>query len=176
MSSRTIDDYIATARARSGHDSDNQLAKQGLGITSAAISAWRQGKTFPKDGIMIHLAALAEIDTHEALLDLNRWRAKDPAAQKEYAALLRRLQRAAAAILVAVLVPLGFGSQSADAALEQSGNIGRVDAQYYTLSAFVRSFVAALRRLLRRCCAALTAAFKRLLLQPLTRSYQLHSA
>lgn len=111
----TIDWYMDRARERAGLPSDRQLGIA-LGLNPAAVSFWRQKKTWPDDGSMVRLAEIAGVDVSIALVDLNTWRAKTPHARSAYSRLADQLARAApgAAFIVAILAGI-LAAPGADA-------------------------------------------------------------
>ena len=98
----TLDEYCDTAKAINGMRFDAQLARE-LGITTAALAAWRMKKSWPADEKMIKLADLAGIDPIDALLDLNIWRSHGPAIAL-YTRIKKALAGTAAALLLALTV------------------------------------------------------------------------
>jgi len=75
----TIHDYIKAAIASQHLTSKRDLCRA-LGVSHNVVSTWENGYAWPADETMRHLARLADGDPDEALLRLNMWRAKTPAA------------------------------------------------------------------------------------------------
>ena len=96
---RTLESYIETAKKRSGANSDRKLGAL-LGASPALISAYKTGRSFPSDDLMIHIAHIAGIDPTQALLDLNVWRAPEK-VKPHYMKIMSRVS--AAALSVAIL-------------------------------------------------------------------------
>ncbi|MEE9272064.1 MAG: helix-turn-helix transcriptional regulator [Robiginitomaculum sp.] len=74
---------------RTNTESDSNLARK-VGITRAALSAYRKGASFPSDENMLKLAKRAKLDTAECLLLLNIWRT-DGMVCKRYKKMLKLL-------------------------------------------------------------------------------------
>lgn len=72
---RSISDYLDTAKAISGIESDTQLAAR-LGVSQPQIAKYRKGFVFPTDATMVRIADLGHLDAPLALLQLNLWRSE----------------------------------------------------------------------------------------------------
>lgn len=103
---RTIDDYLDLAIARHDLPSNRQLSIK-LELSPVAISRYRQKKEWPSDDTMLRLAALADVPESEALMELNYWRTKSPAARSTYERIAALLNGAAAtgALLLVLFTP-----------------------------------------------------------------------
>jgi hypothetical protein len=98
---RTINDYLDTAKARTGATSDRKLA-QLLGIGATTLFHLQRRRNYPSDELMTKLAMLAGIDPQVALLDLCIWRAgENSLARSTYIQIARRLGKSAAALFLA---------------------------------------------------------------------------
>lgn len=75
--------------------SDNACAKA-LGVTRAAVSAWRNGLRHPESNVIAQLATGVGEDVGYWLARIEAERARTPEAAKPWAALARRLGHAAA--------------------------------------------------------------------------------
>ncbi|PHS41225.1 MAG: hypothetical protein COA91_02610 [Robiginitomaculum sp.] len=84
-----VNDFLDLCKSRTNTQSDSNLARK-VGITRAALSAYRKGASFPSDGNMVKLAKRAKLDVGECLLLLNVWRSES-AARKIYKGVLVRL-------------------------------------------------------------------------------------
>lgn len=148
-----FDDYVQEAMDRNGFTSDRQLSAA-LGKSNSLISQVRTGRMFLDDATMMQLAQLAGRDPVLALLDLNTWRAKDPAVKTAYRKLSERLGTVAKMTggglgIVAIASSLTLGKPPARAAAADCQN-----ARSYTLCDFGRR----LRRWLRPAADELAAA------------------
>ena len=92
-------EYVDKAKKRSGVRSDIQLSKM-LGVSSNAVSYYKNKNVLPTDETMIKLAAIAGVDPTQALLDLNVWRAPEK-VKPHYMKIMSRVS--AAALSVAIL-------------------------------------------------------------------------
>ncbi len=101
--------YIDAAKTRAGVGSDRQLGFL-LGLSASAVCAWQRGRSWPDDETMVRLAALAGVAADEALLDLNIWRAKEP-ARAVYLGMLKR--HALGLLALAIIWPL-FGANAGE--------------------------------------------------------------
>ena len=90
---RTIDDYIDAAKSQNPLlKSDCRLSLAvGMGLTTVCF--WRTGRSWPSNEAMIRLAEFAGIDPEEALIELNIWRARTPAARALYQSVARRWKK-----------------------------------------------------------------------------------
>lgn len=93
---RDINYYLDKAKTVQGFKSDLQLNRE-LGFKGSMISFVRTGKSHLSDEKMIKLANLAKLDAEAALIDLNIWRTP-PEAQKAYASILQKLEKATLSI------------------------------------------------------------------------------
>ena len=60
-----------------------------LKVSHQTVQYWLRGSTTPENGIMVKLAELAQIDPGEALLRMNRARAKSKKERKVWTALIK---------------------------------------------------------------------------------------
>ena len=132
---RTIDEYLDLAIARCDLPSDRQLSIK-MGLSPAALSRFRRKRDFPSDDTMLALAALAGVAESEALIDLNYWRAKSPAARSTYERIAARLN--GAAVTGALLLML-FAPVSSDARTDGAQRaIGAFQNIYYAIFLWLR--------------------------------------
>lgn len=129
-SPRTINWYIDRAMIRSGAPSERVLGEQ-VGLAPNSLSNYRTGRAFPSDQIMERLAELADADPDMALIDLNIWRAKTDTVRDRYTRLARMLEKASAAVIVAVGIvgllaaPTGTHAEQNDAPAAYSVHYGK---------------------------------------------------
>ncbi len=83
-----LGEFLDFCKVRTKTESDSNLARK-VGITRAAIAAYRKGASFPSDDNMVALAKRAKLDMGECLLLLNIWRSEG-AAGKSYKKLLKQ--------------------------------------------------------------------------------------
>lgn len=84
-------DLIDLARHRQGDVSDYRIAKL-LGISTAAISGYRTGKSSPANSVAVRLAELAGIDPAHAVVSCNLERASTPEEREVWEVLAARLK------------------------------------------------------------------------------------
>ena len=98
----TINEYLDAAAVRIAKlynlrkMSDRELARK-LGVAPATLHNWRSGRMHPADAMMAQIAERAGMSVEVALMDLNAWRAEEP-ARSVYANLARRMGRTVAAV------------------------------------------------------------------------------
>ncbi len=110
----TIDDYCDRAKTAQNLKSDRELG-EAIGRSGHLVTQWRTKRNWPSDETMITLAGLAQIDLTQALMDLNRWRAKSPAVSAMYAEIAKKIGGMAAAVAMAVSVmPAGTQGQQSN--------------------------------------------------------------
>ena len=85
----SLNDFLDLCKERTRTASDSNLARK-VGITRAALAAYRKGASFPSDDNMVKLANRAKLDAGECLLLLNIWRS-DGDARVVYEEMLMRL-------------------------------------------------------------------------------------
>lgn len=110
-----LNEWLDHVKSVSGIVSDSQL-NLALGITGTNVLQWRRARSMPSEANMLKLAALANYDPAEALLLLNQWRAKDPSSRDIYRQISEKLRATAALLLLAILIPMGAGTKSVQAA------------------------------------------------------------
>jgi transcriptional regulator with XRE-family HTH domain len=103
----TIDVYLDSAKAKLDLKTDSALARR-LEVNPSMVTEYRQGTRKPSDVAMLRLAALAGMDQERALLDLNSWRAPEP-ARACYQRIARKLARIT---VVAALLLIGISQTS----------------------------------------------------------------
>lgn len=116
---RNLDWYLDEARRRAELDSDRKLSAR-LDLSGPAINQMRTARTWPSDPTMVLIADLAGVPAEEALLDLNQWRCKDPAARAVYERMASIIAKTAAALLLAFVVT---GTQPAHAAIDAGATV-----------------------------------------------------
>jgi hypothetical protein len=84
----TIVSYLDTAKRRHGIRSDRELSRR-LGLAESTVNAYRVGRSFPEDDVMVRLARLAVADPAQALLVLNIARCKSPSAKAVYLQIMK---------------------------------------------------------------------------------------
>ena len=97
----TVDEYMDTAKARCGINSDRALSLA-LNLRQAGTNEYRTRRAWPSDETMIRLADLAGADRDQALLDLNAWRATTAEVRSQYERIARLVKASAAVIILAM--------------------------------------------------------------------------
>ncbi len=135
----TAQELLDAALKAQGLPSDYALAAR-LGITRAALSSYRTGRSRPDDGIARRLAELARLDPDAVMAAMAAERASTPELRAAWASIAARLQQAGAAVLAVILSVVLFGSQDAQAraSVDVFAPGGSVSAgcQKYTLARF----------------------------------------
>lgn len=104
--------YLDEAKKKLGFTADNQLASW-MGVTRAAISNYRLGKSVIDDYAAAKIAGVLEIDPMVIISAANAEREKDEGRKEFWKNFYERLGGIAAAILVAfvtLIVTLGYSS------------------------------------------------------------------
>lgn len=95
----TLDDYLDDAKLALRTTSDRALGRA-LNVSPGCVVGWRNKRCWPSDEQMMKVAKLAGIDPRVAVLQLNMWRSKSPAATNIYEKILLTLSKAAAVVLI----------------------------------------------------------------------------
>ena len=82
-----INDFLDVCKQRTRTQTDSNLARK-VGITRAALGAYRKGASFPSDANMLKLARRAKLGVAECLILLNIWRTQG-AARDAYVQMLK---------------------------------------------------------------------------------------
>lgn len=69
----SVGEFLDVCKRRTHTQTDSNLARK-VGITRAALAAYRKGASFPSDENMMRLAKRANLDVSASLLLLNVWR------------------------------------------------------------------------------------------------------
>ena len=85
-------DMVERAMKRHGVKSRRALARR-LDVSHQTVQYWLDGSTAPENGVTVKLAEMAEIDPGEALLRVNRARAKNKKERKVWDGLIEALQK-----------------------------------------------------------------------------------
>lgn len=99
-------DYLQAAKTRAGIASDYALAAR-LGVTRAAVSNWRAGRSLPDALGAYRLGDLAGIDPLIVIADIERERAERAARAHDadaWGVILERIGGAAAAVLMGTVL------------------------------------------------------------------------
>lgn len=100
----TLDEICNAAIKRHNLRGYNHLARM-LDINGSSISQWRTARSWPADSTMIELAALADYDPREALINLQIWKNQgNPKVAECYSTIQQALKRASAIIIMASAV------------------------------------------------------------------------
>lgn len=143
---RTVSTYLEQALERSNLENHSEISRR-IGVKPSAITRFKLGHALPTDENMLKLADLAGIEHAEALLDLNRWRAKSEEAKSVYVELAKRLgYLPAIALALAVFMAPG----DANATGTNGHSISHGNAPTYQLCGFWRRLRARFWQALRR--------------------------
>lgn len=96
-------DYVDALRAKLDCRSDYELAKR-LGVQQNQIARYRKGGTFDNT-MAARVAALLDLDPLEVIGDMELERAKSDATREQWAKIMQRFSRVAAAATAALLAP-----------------------------------------------------------------------
>jgi len=102
-------DYVEAALARNPRWSKAQLSRV-LGLTDTMVSQMLRGLMLPSDLVMVRLAREAGMPAHTALLDLQRWRAKEPEVKTAWEEIARRAGGAFAFLPMVQAEDYGIGT------------------------------------------------------------------
>jgi transcriptional regulator with XRE-family HTH domain len=110
----TINDYLDAAASRIAKlynlkkMSDRELARK-FNVSATSLFQWRHGRSLPEDAMMAQIAERAGMSVEVALMDLNAWRAEEP-ARSVYANLARRMGRTVSALGFCTLLAGSVGA------------------------------------------------------------------
>ena len=121
--------------------SDNACAKK-LGVTRAAVSAWRNGLRQPESNVIAQLADAIGEDFGFWLARIEAERARTPEAAKPWAALAKRLAQVAMIALIAGIGSVAMPAQSDNNV--QSNQSLMIDQTIH----YAQSFISWLRKVL----------------------------
>lgn len=108
-------DYLDALRARLSADSDYAVSQR-LGMQYAQFRRYRKGGTFDNT-MAARVAALLDIDPLEVIGDMELERAKTEAAREQWAKIMERFQRIAAAVAIgSIMGTTALAPQPANAA------------------------------------------------------------
>lgn len=111
----SIADLLERAKAGAIIDSDYRLAKV-IGITHAAISNYRVGKTMPDERVLSQLCALSGDDVAVWAAQIQAVRARTPEGRSMWESIAARLSGVATPAILSVLIAIGLVAAPADSA------------------------------------------------------------
>lgn len=118
----SIATFLDSAKAGAGIDSDYRLAKV-IGITHAAISSYRRGKSLPNEGILQQLCALSGDDPDIVAAQVQAARAQSDEGRSLWERVALRLAsdrratiRTVSTAILSVLFTIGMIAAPADSA------------------------------------------------------------
>lgn len=127
-----IAELLERAKAKAGIDSDYRLAKV-IGITHAAISNYRVGKSLPNARILEQLCALSGDDAGLIVAQVEAARAAEGPVRNMWLSVAKRLQGAASTAILSVCFAISLIAMSATdarATTVQAHQTGKFDLLY----------------------------------------------
>ncbi|WP_115718659.1 DUF3693 domain-containing protein [Gallaecimonas mangrovi] len=99
-----IKNLVETALKAAGCSSQNELAKDVLGISSAFLSELKTGKAPAADHLIIKLAEIAGVEPSLAVVSYHEERAKTDKERSVWSTLVKRISHGAAASVAAMML------------------------------------------------------------------------